>query len=147
MVLPIMINRAGITWDPWDEMGQLQQAVNQLFSDYTCTPSDFPSVNVMANDNESVVTAEVPGIDPKDVSLTVSGNTLAIEGERKPETAQAGTVYHRQERGFGKFSRAIRLPYEVESNAVKATFSHGVLRIALPRKESSKPRRIEVQAE
>ena len=142
-----MINRVGFAWDPWAEMNQLQQAVNHLFADYTSPAADFPAVNLMANENECVVSAEIPGVEPAAVNLTVSGNTLTIDGERKPDLAQEGVVVHRQERSFGKFSRAIRLPYEVESGAVKAAFGRGVLRITLPRKESSKPRRIEVQPE
>ena len=146
MVWPLM-NRVGVACDPWTEMGRLQQAVNELLGDYAGATVDFPAVNLMANENECVVTAEVPGVEPNAVNLTVSGNTLTLEGERKPETTQDDIIYHRQERSCGAFSRSIRLPYEVESSAVKANFSRGVLKITLPRKESTKPRRIEVQAE
>lgn len=142
-----LMSRVGVACDPWNEVGQLQRAVNELLGDFAGATVDFPAVNVIANENECVVSADVPGIDPKDVNLTVSGNTLTLEGERKPEATQDNTIYHRRERDCGTFSRAIRLPYEVESTAVKANFSRGVLRIALPRKESTKPRRIDVLAE
>lgn len=141
-----LMSRVGVACDPWNEVGQLQRAVNELLGDFAGATVDFPAVNVIANENECIVSADVPGIDPKDVNLTVSGNTLTLEGERKPEASQDGTVYH-QERGYGKFSRAIRMPYDVENGAAKATFSQGVLRITLPRRESTKPRRIEVHAE
>jgi len=74
------------------------------------------------------------------------GNQLSIQGERQPCAPEKG-VWHRQERGFGKFNRAIELPVAVDADKVEARFEHGVLHVKLPKSESAKPRRILVKGE
>jgi len=92
-----------------------------------------------------VVTAELPGLDVKDLEITVVCETLTISGERKSESLTEDAVYHRQERGIGKFTRMLDLPFTVDANKVHATLDRGVLCILLPRAEQDKPRKISVK--
>jgi HSP20 family protein len=106
----------------------------------------YPPVNVY-NDGESyVVRAEVPGIDPADVDLEVTGDTLTLRGERKRPEVPEGAAYHRRERDFGRFRRSLSLPAQVDSTKVSATCTDGILEIRLPHAESAKRRRIDVKA-
>lgn len=145
MIWPV--TRFDWTLDPFQELHQLQREMNGLFADYTASARSFPTVNLWSTADQAVVTAEVPGVDPKDVDVSVVGHVLTIEGERKADADAPAQAYHRRERGAGKFLRSIRLPYEVEEGQVQARYEHGILRITLPRKESTKPRRIAIAAE
>ena len=94
-------------------MGSLQREMNRLFAGQPGGAADFPAVNVWSNQEKTVVTAELPGVEPSGINIAVLGDSLTIEGERKPVEMGKDEVYHRQERGYGQFSRSIALPYEV----------------------------------
>lgn len=145
MIWPIA--RFDWTVDPFQELHRLQRDMNRLFVDFTVPAGEFPALNLWSSADEALVAAEVPGVDPKSVDVSVVGNVLTIEGERKADAAVPETAYRRRERGTGKFLRSLRLPFEVETDKVQARCEHGVLRITLPRKESTKPRRIAIAAE
>ena len=140
-------SRLGTTsWDPFSEFRTLQREMNRLFSGYTPEQAAYPALNLWSNGDEAVVTAELPGVDPADISLNVVKNQLTIEGERKAETLEEDVVRHRAERGTGRFVRTIGLPFDVENEKVAASYKHGVLKITLPRAEATKPKRIEIAA-
>ncbi len=101
-------------------------------------------MNVWTNSDGAVVTAELPGINPDDLEISVQGDTLTLRGTRDPEQLCEGEAYHRRERGCGKFQRAFQLPFVVDAGKVEATYELGVLSITLPRAESDKPRKIQV---
>jgi HSP20 family protein len=133
----------------WDEMDRLQREMNRVFEtfDRTYTPAaGFPAMNVWMNEDGAVVTAELPGVNVKDLEINVVGETLTLSGERQPANLPKDAVYHRQERGQGKFTRTIDLPFNVDSGKVQATLEKGILRILLPRAEQDKPRKIMVKA-
>ena len=144
--------------DPFDfrsslrEMDALRREMNRLFDTWdgwprVRTPSDYPAMNVWANEDGVIVSAELPGIEPDDLDISVQENVLTVSGHRAPEDVDEETVYHRRERGTGNFRRAFRLPFEVDADAVEATYEKGVLSITLPRAEEDKPRKITVKAE
>ena len=106
----------------------------------------FPAVNIWQGEDAVAITAELPGVEPDAIDINVKDNVLTISGERPaPEMPEAAT-WHRRERGYGKFSRAVRLPYRVDENRVEARCQNGVLRIAVGRPDEDKPRRIEIKA-
>jgi len=108
------------------------------------TTPRFPAMNVWSGDERVMVTAELPGITPEDINIAVTGDTLTLTGKRqRPEVAE-GNNYHRQECGYGEFSRSLQLPFRIDANGVEATFRKGVLSITLPRAEEDKPKRIQV---
>lgn len=135
------------TLDPFRELHRLHREMNRLFSGFTTPAEQFPAINLWSSPDEVVLTAEVPGVDPKDVDISVIGNVVTLEGERKEDASVPADSYHRREREVGKFMRSVRLPYEVEAEKVQARYTNGILRVVLPRKESSKPRRIAIHAE
>jgi HSP20 family protein len=108
--------------------------------------ASYPPLNIWSNEEGLVITAEVPGISPDEIEISVVGETLTLSGERKAEELDEGTRYHRQERGSGKFSRTVQLPFPVDVDEVNALFVDGVLEIKLPRTEADKPRKIAVKS-
>ncbi len=135
------------TLDPFRELHRLQRDINRLFAGWNPPVDQFPALNLWSSPDEVVLTAEIPGVDPKDVDVSVIGNVVTLEGERKEDASIPAESFHRRERENGKFMRSVRLPYEVEADKVQARCENGVLRVTLPRKESTKPRRIAIHAE
>ena len=134
----------------WREMDRLQREMNRLYevsypSRYRPAPS-YPAVNVWSNEEGLQITAEVPGVAPKDIDISVVGDTLTLSGIREPDELREGTHYHRQERGYGNFTRSIQLPFSVNVGKVEASFKNGVLEIVLPRAEEDKPKKITIKA-
>lgn len=134
----------------WEEMERLQREINSLFN--TGSPNrlqiapSFPALNIWSSEEGQVITAEIPGVEPEDIDISVTGEILTLRGSRKPEEIGEDVRYHRQERGYGRFQRSIQLPFPVEPDQVEATFKSGVLTITLPRAEEDKPRKITVKA-
>ena len=107
---------------------------------------DYPAMNVWTNEDGAVVTAELPGVEPDNINIAVTGDTLTLKGSRTPEELKEGEQYHRRERGHGQFTRTFQLPFQVEAEKVEANFEKGVLSITLPRAEAEKPRKIAIKA-
>ena len=106
----------------------------------------FPSVDVSETEKEVIVQAEIPGIDAKDIDISVNGNRLTLQGERKQEEEKKGEHFHRIERSYGAFSRDIELPAQVDSDKVVATYKDGVLKVNLPKTKESATKKITVKA-
>jgi HSP20 family protein len=106
----------------------------------------FPPVNVTQDDDHFYVRAEIPGIDPKDLSISAVRNRLSISGARQIAKEQERVSYHRKERAEGSFDRALTLPGEVDSERVEARYVDGVLTVTLPKAEVAKPRQIKVKS-
>jgi HSP20 family protein len=92
-----------------------------------------PHIDVVDTDKEIKVSAELPGMDEKDVEVSLTAGTLAIRGEKKEEHEEKGKDYFRSERSFGSFSRSVTLPVEVDADKVEASFRKGVLTVTLPK--------------
>ncbi len=132
-----------------EEINRLQEEMNRVFSRYNSpqarSTSAYPPVNGWVNGDAVVLTAEVPGVRPEDLDISVMGRTLTLQGVRPPEQLPEGARLHRQERSHGRFSRALQLPYEVEADQVEAVFRNGVLTIRLPRAEADKPKKVRIK--
>jgi HSP20 family protein len=100
-----------------------------------------PAFDISETENEIHVKAELPGMDPKEIEITLTGDLLTIKGEKKEEK---GEDFHRRERRYGSFSRSFRLPVEVKADSINAGYKDGVLTVTLPKAEEEKVRRIEV---
>jgi HSP20 family protein len=130
-------------------MRRLRREMNRLFDSSFQTsraPAGYPAMNVWVSQDGAIVTAELPGVDPDDIDISVTGDTLTVSGCHNPDLYQEGESYHRKERGCGKFSRSFQLPFQVAPEGVTAGFENGVLNIDLPRTEADKPKKIEVKA-
>ncbi|OHB82224.1 MAG: molecular chaperone Hsp20 [Planctomycetes bacterium RBG_16_64_10] len=145
-------------WQPLSEirteMNRLQNEMNRLISRFdlgdamaVATGATYPALNVCETDECLFVEAELPGMQLDDLEIYANGsNQLSIQGERKQLAVGSGT-WHRQERGYGQFSRLFELPSDVDADGVQATLKDGVLTIQLPKREEAKARRIAVKAE
>jgi HSP20 family protein len=145
-------------WQPytdlWGKMSQLRDEMDRLFESFGLGDGTwptlavtYPAVNVWDDSEHVYAEAELPGMELSDLEIYVTGgNQLTIKGERKPWTPGQG-VWHRQERGFGSFTRLIALPYDVDADRVEARFHNGVLTITMPKSEAAKPRKIAVKTE
>jgi HSP20 family protein len=137
-----------------------QREFNRLFDDFFRAPAlaggaegmfaaAMPRVDVKETDGEYEVSAELPGMDEKDVELTLADNVLTIRGEKKTEREKKDQDYYLSERSFGSFRRTIPLPAEVDQDKVEAHFKNGVLAVRLPKSAEApaKTRRLEVKAD
>ncbi len=106
----------------------------------------FPAVNVWQGADAVAITAELPGIEPDDVEISVKDDVLTLTGERKPPQVDENAQWHRNERAFGNFSRAIRLPFTAIDDKVEARMTNGVLRIVVGRPDEEKPRKIAIKS-
>lgn len=129
--------------DPFAIMRRMSEAFDRNLDP---APNVFPAVNVWQNDEAVAITAELPGVYPSDIEITIKDNVLTLAGERKLPDVGDDATWHRRERAFGRFARAIRLPFAGTDDQVEARFSNGVLRIAVARPEQDRPRRIEIRA-
>ena len=140
-------------FNPFNELLRLQHDLESLLnrptSDVSFGPSAtgvFPPVNVFrGRQGDVVIRAELPGVKPEDIEVTTEGRRLTINGERKADTSD-NAAYHRRERPWGKFSRAIHLPADLDVEKAEARFHQGVMTLRIPRSQAAKPRPITVQA-
>lgn len=133
------------TSDPFALMRSMMSDVDR-FTPAISAGGTFPAVNVWQGEEAVAVTTELPGVDPADLDITTKDNVLTITGERKAPELPEGARWHRNERGFGKFSRAIRLPFVASDEKIEARMNNGVLHIVVGRPESDKPRKIQIKA-
>ena len=113
-----------------------------LFSEET---GFTPAFDVSETESELTVKAELPGMDEKEIDISLSDGMLTIKGEKKHEKEEEKKCYHTVERRYGAFSRTMRLPSEVEAEKVDATYRDGVLKVTLPKSETAKARKIEIK--
>ena len=142
-----------IRWDPFRDMMTLRDKMNRLFDDsFTVRPDEqgllqstwVPSVDIYENENELVLTAEVPGIDEKDIEIKIEDNTLTIKGERKLDKETKEENFHRIERSYGSFFRSFALPHYIDHDKIRAEHQHGVLKITMPKRQDSKSRKVAI---
>ena len=145
-----------VRYDPFRDLRTLQQEVNRLFSgNLTRTFDDediargswSPSVDIYENKDQIVIEAELPGMKREDFELSVENNVITLRGERQFEKKDESDNYHRVERAYGSFTRSFTLPNTVSAEGATADYRNGVLRVALPKREETKARRIEIKSE
>ena len=107
----------------------------------------LPSVDVSETKNDLVIKAELPGLDPKDIDISMNNGYLTIKGEKKNEKEERDENYHLIERSYGSFTRSVRLPREVQSDKITASFKNGILKITLPKSEEAKKKEIKIKVE
>lgn len=137
-------------WEPFRGISTLQEQVNRLFENSFpgrqegSLASWAPAVDVHETENELVVTADIPGMNEKDLDVRVENNMLTISGERTTESNVKEDNYLRVERSYGSFSRSFSLPNTINPEAVAAEYKNGVLTVKLPKRAEAKPRQVKV---
>lgn len=140
-------------WEPFRELVSLREAMNRLLEESFVRPwgglprwAEGPAVDMYETDDAVVVKAAMPGVDPKDVEINVTGDTLTIRGEAKKEERVKEEHYLRREWCYGSFCRSFLLPTRVVADDAEAVFENGVLTLTLPKAEEIKPKTIKVKA-
>lgn len=142
-----------IRFDPFRDMTTLRDRMNRLFEDTFAQRGEdkdmissawLPAVDIFESDQELVLTAEVPGIEEKDIEISLENNVLSIKGERRLEKETKEENYHRIERSYGTFYRSFTLPNYVDPEKVSATHENGVLKIRMNRKPELKPKKVKI---
>jgi len=139
--------------DPFQEFEGLQDEINRLF-DLTRVPEPrgiferaySPAVDVVENPDSFEVLCDVPGIEIKDIEISISGSVLTLKGERKHGRSKDNGSTYREEMREGRFQRTLQLPLTVDSEKVEAVLSNGVLKVVLPKHDELKPRQIAITA-
>lgn len=146
-------------WEPLRDLASFQREMQKDMEDFfrrTFGNTSFfrresrewyPSIDCFIKNNQFVVHADLPGVDPKDVDISVTGNMLTIKGERKAEydEKKEGYLYH--ESSYGTFERTLELPEGVDTNKVHATYKKGMLELTMPVKAEALPKKVKIEAE
>ncbi len=139
-------------YDPWNGLRTLQDEINELFDidRSPSTPGLFdrnlsPAMDVIEGDQNFTVRCELPGIDLKDMELTVISNVLTIKGEKKSRSDEKETSFFKKECWTGTFQRTVSLPDSADTDKINAELKNGILTITLPKKEEAKPKQISVK--
>jgi HSP20 family protein len=142
-------------WRPFRELERMRREMDRIWdSFFERRPARveeaaewFPTLDVSETKNDYVVKAELPGIDPKDIDISLTNDLLTIKGEKKQEKEEKEENYHVIERSYGSFTRSVRLPGQVQSDKINASFKNGVLRVTLPKTEEAKKKEIKIKVE
>jgi HSP20 family protein len=147
-----------IKWDPFGDLLSIQEKMNKLFEDTLSHGRSYksdeefsmakwaPPVDIYETDNEIVLKAELPEIKKEDVEINVENNVLTLKGVRKFEKETKKENYHRVERSYGSFKRSFTLPTNVDQERINASFSDGILKIEMTKREEAKPKQIEIKS-
>jgi HSP20 family protein len=140
-------------FEPTKTLRNLRADIDTLFDRFVEKPLGIitgqvvPPLDIVETDTELLVRMDLPGVDEKDIEVSIQNESLTIRGQKKEERNEPGRTYHVVERPAGPFSRTVRLPVQVRLDMVRATFKKGVLEVELPKKELAQARKIEIKAE
>ncbi|MBQ3033575.1 MAG: Hsp20/alpha crystallin family protein [Deferribacterales bacterium] len=138
-----------VRWNPVRDLISMQEKMNKIFDDsFRVSGGDWsPSVDIMENNEEIVIIAEIPGVSEDSMDIQVAEGILTMKGEKKFPIEKQSDNYYRLERSFGKFNRSFAIPAAVDQTNVKASLKDGVLKILLKKKPDNSPRVIKVEKE
>ncbi len=143
-------------WSPFHEVFRLRDEMDRLWEDFfepgqrglrRITEEWVPAVDITDTADKVMVKVEIPGMEAKDIEISLSGDILTIKGEKKAEKEEKGENFYLVERSSGSFSRSLRLPNMVEGDKIEASYKHGVLTLTCPKKEEVKPKQITIKTE
>jgi HSP20 family protein len=143
-----------VPWRPFGgELSSLRREMDNLWNRFfgetplarRVTEEWWPSVDMSETKDSFIMKAELPGLDAKDVEVSISGDVLTIKGEKTKEEEEKDEHHYRAERYYGSFQRSFQLPVGVQADKVEAAFDKGVLKVTLPKVEEAKQKKIEVK--
>ena len=142
-----------IRYRPFGNLDRLHHEMHRLFDDLSGSENEeelsssewTPGININERKDDFVITADLPGIQKKDISINLDNRVLTMGGERKFEKDDKKDNYHRVEKSYGRFCRSFRLPDTIDDNTVKAEYKNGELTITLKKQEAAKPKHIPVK--
>jgi len=141
-----------IRYEPWNLLNQLQQELERSRDDKSgegavATAEWAPTVDIKEEADKFVIHADIPGVKPEDIEVSMEAGVLTVKGEKESEAKTEKEGYKRVERTYGSFYRRFSLPDTADGDAINAKCKHGVLEITIPKREAVKPKRISVAAE
>ena len=142
-----------VPWRPFGEVSSVRREMDRLWNRFlgetpfarTFTEEWLPSVDISETEDKLLIKAELPGLEAKDINVSISGDILTIKGEKKKEEEEKDEHHYCVERYYGSFQRSFQLPTGVQADKVEATFDKGVLKVRLQKVEEAKKREIEVK--
>ena len=142
-----------IRYEPWHVVGRLQRQIDQIFGDGFASPAAtgenpvawIPTLDIHEEPEKFVVRADLPGVDPKDISITAENRVLTLRGQRTFERSENQKGFERLERVEGSFLRRFTLPDNVQDDQIKARHINGVLEVTIPKVAAPEPRRVSVE--
>jgi len=152
---------AVVRLEPFRDLMTIQERMNRMFDaafrstsagqgrdeEWSLGGSWAPLVDIYEQDGRIVLSAELPGVDPRQVDIRLESNVLTLSGERKPVTEVDRDAFHRVERSYGSFSRSFSLPAAVDQEKIAADYRDGVLTVTLPRRQETLPKQIKIKVE
>jgi HSP20 family protein len=142
-------------YEPWSLLDQFRRDIEQVFrtglpatggDSAIATSAWVPAVDIKEEANQFIIEADIPGVDPKDIEISMENGVLSMKGERRMESREEEKDYRRVERTYGVFYRRFSLPDTADAEKVSASGKNGVLQIRIPKREVAQPRKISVQA-
>ncbi|HOF05634.1 MAG TPA: Hsp20/alpha crystallin family protein [Syntrophales bacterium] len=103
-------------------------------------------MNIWVDDQEAVITAELPGVNPEEIDISVLGESITLAGSRKQDVLKENETYHRKERNGSRFSRTLQLPFRIDAAGIEARYEKGILKVKAPRAAEDKPKKIAIKA-
>lgn len=146
-----------VRWDPARELDAFQSDMNRLFDSFFGRGNGaaasgsygsrrwIPPMDLVETEDNLILRADLPGVDRDDIEIEVKEGLLTVSGERRSQHEEKREGFHRVERSFGRFSRALELPKGVEADNIEASFERGVLEVRMPKPAERKPTRIQIQ--
>jgi HSP20 family protein len=139
-----------VRWQPGREVDSLQSEVNRVFDAFFGSGAEsrtrrwVPPMDLIETDDHLVLKVDLPGLSRDQVNLEIKDGALTISGERRAEREDKSEGFYRLERSFGRFSRSMTLPQDIDAESVAASFADGVLEVRIPKPEQRKPHRVEI---
>jgi len=140
-------------WSPFRELDRFRRDFDDLFDRFLGgrlsrqSPGSGPALESYVDSGKLIVRADLPGIDPKDVEITATGDQLTIRGKREQQREEKGRDFIHREVGYGSFERVVKLPVGVNPDEIKASYNNGVLELAVPLPEQSRTRKVPIQSD
>jgi HSP20 family protein len=142
-------------WSPLRELDRFRRDFDDLFDrllggrigSVFSKGADFPALESLIQDDKLVVRADLPGVDPKDVEVTVAGDTLTLRGKREQRSEESRANFIHREVSYGTFERSLKLPEGVKADDVKASYRNGILELTIPMPKDSAARKVQIQVE
>lgn len=142
------------TWNPVRELDEVQNRLSSLFGRLPKSNGDgfeltnfSPAVDIMEDEKEYLISADLPEVKRDDVKVTVENGMLRISGERTGEKEEKNRTFHRVERSYGKFERTFTIPEDAAASKLRAEFKDGVLRVHMPKNPAAQPKKFAVKIE
>ncbi len=141
-------------WDPYETLSELQEEVGRLFdrrlpvqgqAKRVATVDWMPAVDIREEKEAFLFDVEVPGMKKEDLNVRIENHILSIQGERKSEVEKKEGSYYRVERSYGSFARSFTLPETADTEKINAEYKNGILQLKIAKKETAKPKQIQVQ--